>query len=188
MLVAAGAWTPTLLPWIGDAVKCVGQAVYYPQPDNPERYHPDHFPPWAADIAKTGWYGFPVQPDGILKIANHGAGIPANPVTDNEVPEETDKALRAFLQETFPDLTETPIHSRRLCFYCDSWDGNFWIDWDPDHENLFVATGGSGHGFKFAPVMGKLIADRFEGRKNEWSDRFRWRAVGKSKAEAARKT
>jgi sarcosine oxidase/L-pipecolate oxidase len=50
VIVAAGAWTPTLLPWMSDAVKCVGQPVYYFQPDNPERYLPDRFPPWAADI------------------------------------------------------------------------------------------------------------------------------------------
>ena len=187
VIVAAGAWTPTLLPWMSDAVKCVGQPVYYFQPDNPERYLPDRFPPWAADISNTGWYGFPVQPDGPLKIANHGTGIPADPRHDTTVPAELDSTLADFLENTFPDLASAPIKSRRLCFYCDSWDGNFWIDWDPDHEGLFVATGGSGHGFKFAPVMGRLIADRFEGKANEWESRFRWRAVGERKAEAARK-
>jgi len=187
VIVAAGAWTPTLLPWMNAAVRCVGQPVYYLQPDHPERYVAERFPPWAADIANTGWYGFPVQRDGTLKIANHGTGIPANPVTDTVVPAEMDSALTGFLERTFPDLADTPIKSRRLCFYCDSWDGDFWIDRDPDHEGLFVATGGSGHGFKFAPVMGKLIADRFEGKENEWAPRFRWRPVGARKAEAARK-
>ncbi len=187
VIVAAGAWTPTLLPSMRDAVKCVGQPVYYLQPDHPERYVAERFPPWAADIANTGWYGFPIQPDGTLKIANHGAGIPADARQDTTVPSELDKALRDFLEDTFPDLAKTPIKSRRLCFYCDSWDGNFWIDWVPEHEGLFVATGGSGHGFKFAPVMGKLIADRFEGKENEWASRFGWRAVGEKKAEAARK-
>ena len=187
VIVAAGAWTPTLLPWMRDAVKCVGQPVYYLQPDNPERYLPDRFPPWAADIANTGWYGFPVQPDGTLKIANHGTGIPADPRNDTAVPAEMDKRFIGFLEKTFPELASAPIKSRRLCFYCDSFDGNFWIDWDPDRAGLLVATGGSGHGFKFAPLMGSLIADRFEGKANEWESRFRWREVGESRSEAARK-
>lgn len=186
VIVAAGAWTPTLLPWMGDAVKCVGQPVYYFEPDNPERYLPDRFPPWAADIGNTGWYGFPVQPDGTMKIANHGTGIPADPRFESGVPVEMDSVLRDFLENTFPELAGTPIKSRRLCFYCDSWDGDFWIDWDPDRPGLLVATGGSGHGFKFAPMMGTLIADRFEGKANEWASRFRWRAIGERQAEAAR--
>ena len=187
VIVAAGAWTPTLLPWMQEAVKCVGQSVYYLQPDHPERYLAERFPPWAADISNTGWYGFPVQPDGTLKIANHGAGIPADARYDTTVPAELDKALRGFLKNTFPDLATTPIKSRRLCFYCDSWDGNFWFDHDPEREGLFVATGGSGHGFKFAPMIGQLIADRFEGKANEWASRFRWREIGEAQAEAARK-
>jgi glycine/D-amino acid oxidase-like deaminating enzyme len=187
VIVAAGAWTPTLLPWMSDAVKCVGQPVYYFQPDNPERYLPDRFPPWAADIANTGWYGFPVQPDGTLKIANHGTGIPADPRNETGVPVEMDSMFVGFLKDTFPELAGASIRSRRLCFYCDSFDGDFWIDWDPDREGLLVATGGSGHGFKFAPLMGSLIADRFEGKTNEWESRFRWRAMGERRAEAARK-
>ena len=98
-----------------------------------------------------------------------------------------DKMFIRFLENTFPELASAPIKSRRLCFYCDSFDGDFWIDWDPNHEGLLVATGGSGHGFKFAPLMGSLIADRVEGKANEWECRFRWRATGKRRAEAARK-
>jgi len=186
VIVAAGAWTPTLLPWMRDAVRCVGQPVYYFRPDNPERYLPDRFPPWAADIANTGWYGFPVQPDGTMKIANHGTGIPADPRNETAVPVEMDRMFIGFLENTFPDLAGARIKSRRLCFYCDSWDGDFWIDWDPLRAGLLVATGGSGHGFKFAPLMGSLIADRVEGKANKWESRFRWRAIGERRAEAAR--
>jgi glycine/D-amino acid oxidase-like deaminating enzyme len=188
VIVAAGAWTPTLLPWMRDALRCVGQPVYYFQPDNPHNYLAERFPPWAADISNTGWYGFPIQPDGIMKIANHGSGIPADPNTDTSVPEYVDEIFTGFLADTFPDLTGSPIHSRRLCFYCDSWDGDFWIDWDPEREGLLVAAGGSGHGFKFAPLMGSLIADKVERKSNEWEHRFRWRSVGERQAEAARKS
>ncbi len=187
VIVAAGAWTSSLLPWMRGALQCVGQPVYYFQPQRPERYLPECFPPWAADIANTGWYGFPVQPDGIMKIANHGSGIPADPSIEQSVPAEMDGLFTDFLAETFPDLAGSPIHSRRLCFYCDSFDGDFWIDRDPDRDGLMIATGGSGHGFKFAPLIGSLIADMVEGKANAYESRFRWRAVGKPQAEAARK-
>ncbi len=63
----------------------------------------------------------------------------------------------------------------RLCLYADTHDEDFWIARDPAREGLTVASGGSGHGFKFAPVLGGIIADAVEGRANPWLDKFRWR-------------
>ena len=63
------------------------------------------------------------------------------------------------------------------CLYNDTLDEHFWIDHHPEKEGLSVATGGSGHGFKFGPVLGDLIADVVEGRPNEWADLFRWREL-----------
>jgi sarcosine oxidase/L-pipecolate oxidase len=60
--------------------------------------------------------------------------------------------------------------------YCDSFDGDFLIDRDPLREGLVVASGGSGHGFKFTPVIGAIVADAVEGRPNRWGHRFRWRS------------
>ncbi len=186
VVVAAGAWTPTLLPWMGDALRCVGQPVYYFKPADPEPYQPERFPPWAADIANTGWYGFPAQPDGTVKIANHGSGVPVDPRGEKIVPADADEAFADFLADTFPGLAGSQILRRRLCLYCDSWDGDFWIDWDPDREGLLVATGGSGHGFKFAPLIGAVISDRVERKANPWESRFRWRTLGERRTEAAR--
>jgi glycine/D-amino acid oxidase-like deaminating enzyme len=186
VVVAAGAWSTTLLTWMGDALRCVGQPVYYLKPADPEPYRPERFPPWAADIANTGWYGFPAQPDGTVKVANHGRGIPMDPRGEKVVPAHLDEALADFLSETLPGLAGSRIVRRRLCLYCDSWDGDFWIDWDPHREGLLVATGGSGHGFKFAPLIGSVIADRIEGKENPWASRFRWRDPGERRTEAAR--
>jgi glycine/D-amino acid oxidase-like deaminating enzyme len=186
VVVATGAWTPTLLPWMGEAFRCVGQPVYHIKPADPEPYRPDRFPPWAADIAKTGWYGFPAQPDGTVKLANHGAGFPVDPRGEKIVPAEVDQKFSDFLASSLPGLAGSQIVLRRLCLYCDSWDGDFWIDWDPNHEGLLVATGGSGHGFKFAPLIGAVIADKIEGKANPWEFRFRWRTPGDRRTEAAR--
>jgi glycine/D-amino acid oxidase-like deaminating enzyme len=59
--------------------------------------------------------------------------------------------------------------------YCDTDDGHFWIAPDPDRPGLILATGDSGHGFKFAPMLGKIIADVAEGKSNQLLQKFRWR-------------
>ena len=88
--------------------------------------------------------------------------------------EETDQ-LRGFLADTFPALAEAEIVYTRVCLYCDTWDGHFWIAPDPARPGLVMATGGSGHGFKFAPMLGEWIADALEGKANPFLQKFRWR-------------
>jgi glycine/D-amino acid oxidase-like deaminating enzyme len=73
-----------------------------------------------------------------------------------------------------------------VCLYCDSFDGDLLIDRVPGHGGLVVASGGSGHGFKFAPVIGEIVADTLEGHDNRWSQRFRWREAGPPSREEAR--
>jgi glycine/D-amino acid oxidase-like deaminating enzyme len=70
--------------------------------------------------------------------------------------------------------------------YCDTFDGDFWIDRDPDRPGLVVAAGDSGHAFKFAPILGSLLADVVEGRPNGWAPRFAWRERLVDSREAAR--
>lgn len=186
VVVAAGAWTPVLLPWLGDRMWVVGQPVLHFRPADPAEYRPPRFTPWAADIAKTGWYGFPALPDGTLKVANHGPGRPIHPDAPRQVEPGDEDRFRAFFRHTFPGLVDAPLIGSRLCLYCDTWDGDFYIDHDPDRPGLVVATGGSGHGFKFAPVLGPIIADVLEGKSNPFAARFAWRERGALAKEEAR--
>ncbi len=186
VVVAAGAWTPALLPWLGDVMWAVGQPVYHFAPADPAPYEADVFPPWAADIATTGWYGFPAQPDGVVKIANHGAGLRIDPNGPKAVPGDLDERFHEFVRGSLPGLSSAPIVKRRLCMYCDTFDGDFWIDRDPERSGLIVAAGGSGHGFKFAPLLGPLVADLVEGVENRWAERFRWRDRASPRYEEAR--
>lgn len=186
VVVAAGAWTPTLLPHLGDVMWAVGQPVLHFRPDDPAAYRAPYFAVWGADISNTGWYGFPATAEGIVKIANHGPGRRVHPDEPRLVAPEEEGRFRAFLHETFPGLADAPLIGNRLCLYCDTWDGNFWIDHDPEREGLLVAAGGSGHGFKFAPVFGPLIADVLESRANPYAGRFAWRARASLTTEEAR--
>jgi glycine/D-amino acid oxidase-like deaminating enzyme len=163
-----------------------GQPVLYFRPLNMAEYQMPRFAPWTADITRTGWYGFPAQADGTLKVANHGPGWQVHPDQPRLVPLEMEARCRAFFRETFPGLADAPLTGSRLCLYCDTWDGNFWIDHDPERPGLVVAAGDSGHGFKFAPVLGGLIADVLERQPNPYAARFAWRPRGQLVTEEAR--
>jgi len=176
VLCAAGSWTPDLVPWLSPELRAVGQPVFHLAPEDPSPYRAERFPVFGADIAHTGYYGFCANAEGVVKIANHGVGRRMHPdSTERTVTADEEAAFHEFLRGTFPGLASAPIVSTRVCVYCDTWDEHFWIARDPDREGLAVATGGSGHGFKFAPVLGDLIADALEGADDPVLARFRWR-------------
>jgi glycine/D-amino acid oxidase-like deaminating enzyme len=164
VVVAAGAWTQSLVPSMAPHLRAVGQPVFHLEPAGSEAFEARVFPVFGADIARTGWYGFPIH-HGVVKIANHGVGRQMHPESvERLVTEEQHDELRAFLVDAFPGLAHAPIVRTRLCVYCDTWDQHFWIAPDPTLSGLVVAAGGSGHAFKFAPVVGSWIADAVDGK------------------------
>jgi glycine/D-amino acid oxidase-like deaminating enzyme len=178
VIVCAGSWVPLLVPELVVSLRATGQPVFHLRPADPAPFAAHHFPVFGADISRTGFYGFPATADGIVKIANHGSGTPLAPGDDagRVVSPAQEAALRELVAETFPALATAPIVDRRLCAYCDTADGDFWIARHPSRANLVVATGGSGHAFKFAPVLGDLIADIALGIAHPLAAKFAWRA------------
>lgn len=176
VVLTAGAWTPYLLPDTRDFFRSTGHPVFHLKPKQPDLFAPERFPVFGADISQTGFYGFPINRDGVVKVANHGPGREMSPdSTERVVTAEEEEAMRKFLTETFPALADAPIVHTRICLYCDTNDGDFWIAPDPERPGLVIATGDSGHGFKFAPVLGELIADVVEEKSNPLLEKFRWR-------------
>ena len=190
VVVAAGAWTAHLVPDLAPVFKVTGHPVFHLKPANPALFTAPDFVVFTADIARTGWYGFPYHPrEQVVKLAHHGAGQVLDPEQDERVVTDSDKGrLRAFLHDTFPALSDTPLVYTRCCLYVDTPDGDFWIDRHPHRAGLTVASGDNGHGFKFAPILGSLIADAVEGRPNPWLPKFRWRDASwqNTRKEAAR--
>jgi glycine/D-amino acid oxidase-like deaminating enzyme len=191
VVMAVGAWTPYLLPFTRKFFRASGQPVFHLKPQQPELFEPERFPVFGADISTTGYYGFPLGREGVVKIANHGPGREMSPESSNRlVTPQEEQNLRDFLSSTFRALADAPIVYTRICLYCDTNDGHFWIAPDPERPGLIVATGDSGHGFKFAPVLGEIIADAVEEKANPLLQKFRWRPeirAGEQK-EAARFT
>jgi glycine/D-amino acid oxidase-like deaminating enzyme len=189
VVMAVGAWTPYALPFTRNFFRASGQPVFHLKPEKPELFTPERFPIFGADISTTGYYGFPLNRDGLVKIANHGSGREMSPDSpERAVTKEEENKMRQFLSDSFPGLADAPIVFTRICLYCDTHDGDFWIAPDPERPELIIAAGDCGHGFKFAPVLGEIIADAVEGKSNPLLEKFRWRPevkAGETK-EAAR--
>ena len=188
--VAAGAYTPLLVPGLAPYLKATGHPVFWVRPKDPEPFRSPNFMVFTADISNSGWYGFPYNEEyGVVKVAKHSNGQELDPmlddrrVTDNETAE-----LRDFLENGFFGLSDAPLVFTRKCLYTDTLDGHYWIDHHPEIRALSVGTGGCGHGLKMAPVLGELQADVIEGKPNAYASRFQWRHLTRSstKKEQAR--
>ncbi|HMV65197.1 MAG TPA: FAD-dependent oxidoreductase, partial [Myxococcota bacterium] len=185
VVVTAGSWTQSLVPELAGALRSTGHAVVHMAPREGALFQPEVFPVFCADIARTGWYGFPMERTGVVKIGRHGVGRAMHPEsTERVVTADEEVAARGWARQHLPALADAPIVHRRVCVYGDSLDGDFWID----HvgPRVVVAAGGSGHGFKFAPVLGPLIADVVEDRPHKLRARFAARGDAGAWREAAR--
>jgi glycine/D-amino acid oxidase-like deaminating enzyme len=104
-------------------------------------------------------YGIPDLENRGFKIAldRHGPPFDADTgerlVTREEVAE-----VRRYLASRFPDLRNAPLVESRVCQYENTSSGDFLIDRHPDFENVWLAGGGSGHGFKHGPAVGEHVA------------------------------
>ena len=109
VLVAAGAWTPALLPHLAGVMWATGQPVVHFRVEHPAAWQAPRFPVWAADISRSGWYGFPALDDGTLKIANHGVGRRVHADDPRNVLPAEEARFRTFVRDHLPALADAPI-------------------------------------------------------------------------------
>jgi sarcosine oxidase len=176
LIVTAGAWTSRLLKNLGIELSVTRQLQAWFWPENPDAFTLENFPVWFIETdSPYGHYGFPMhrgQPG--IKIALHKPGEPVEPeeIQEKHEPavEEIDE-LRAVLQQFIPEA-DGPLLSARQCLYTNSPDHHFIIDRHPEHERLTLACGFSGHGFKFASVVGEILADLATSGRTELPAQF----------------
>ncbi len=171
-MVASGPWTRRLLPELADKLFTTRQEVFYFEPRQSDDYQIGKFPIFIE--LGSGFYGFPVHHRGAMKIANHNKGelIDAD-VIDETISEKSIEHCRAFFAEFIPGLASARLRETRVCIYNNTADDDFIIDWHPDLRTVLIATGFSGHGFKFSPLIGRIAADMLtSGTTSYPSDRF----------------
>ena len=157
-IVTAGAWAVKLLAVPGLPLKVTReQYVYLGIAHHPEHFEPDRLPVWVD--AATYDYGFPS--DGRVagvKVSLHRSGGICDPDTVSHEPDEAFGSARAaYAAWRLPDLDPTPVHAQ-VCLYTSTPDEDFIVDRAPGFSNVWVASACSGHGFKFAILIGKVAA------------------------------
>jgi sarcosine oxidase len=161
VVFTAGPWSDRLVRDLGVPLVVTRQVLGWVQPLQPELFQLGRLPVWAIGHDDGSLhYGFPMLPDDAgFKIADHHPGPPADPETVDRTPRpEDEQDFRPTLREFLP-LANGPLKSMRICLYTNSPDGHFIIDRHPGHRNVSLACGFSGHGFKFASVVGEILAD-----------------------------
>jgi sarcosine oxidase len=132
-------------------------------------------PIWILDTAADGtFYGFPYDDEAGLKVSRHHSGDVVDPETvdRNERPADVER-VRAFSREYFPGA-DGPLRESLVCLYTNTPDLAFVIDVHPAVPGVAFASACSGHGFKFAPVVGEILADlAVTGSTSHDIDRFR---------------
>jgi sarcosine oxidase len=161
LVICPGAWAPALLAEFGIPITVERQVLYWFDPRGGTTPFEEH-PIWIHEDA-TGMqaYGFPAidGPGGGVKVAFFRKGVVCTPETidrtvrDAEITEMRDRVARVV-----PALDGPCLHSA-TCMYSNTPDEHFVIARHPDSENITVACGFSGHGFKFVPIVGEILAD-----------------------------
>ena len=160
LVLTAGAWSSRLAQNLGVSLEVTRQILGWVRLPDVEPFREGNLPCWAIDHGEGLLYGFPIHAgETVLKVANHHRGA----VTD---PDQLDRrATLEDAEEFLPHLRRYvpgavgPVERMKVCMYTNSPDGHFFVDRHPRHESVVVACGFSGHGFKFAPVMGEALAD-----------------------------
>lgn len=153
LIVTAGAWVQKM---IDVPVEVTRQQLLYFKPKNPFFFTKGEFPVFS--YMEQGYYGIPIHGIQAVKVSNHHPGLPADAVTDSrEVDPNFVERTRDWLAEFVPRLAGAELVSSKVCMYTGTQDRNFIIDSLDKHT--IIATGFSGHGFKFSPLIGQIVAD-----------------------------
>lgn len=169
LIVAAGSWAAQHLPSLQEHLTVVRKHLHWFTNANvtgnrptsgKDPYSLGQFPVFFFDTLGGFFYGFPaVDRDG-LKVAEHSGGTPVDrPEDDKRQPEEADdRRVAEFLAERFP-LGDFSRSRHAVCFYTVSTDHHFILERDPQHRQITYVAGLSGHGYKFAPALGRALVD-----------------------------
>jgi sarcosine oxidase len=164
LVLTAGPWAPQLLEDLDLPMRVTRQAVYWFQPrEHIELFRRDRLPIYLFDTGdgQPILYGFPLTgPDEEgAKVAVHGSNTFCTPETANrEVDAEEEHSMRERIASALPSLTGRLVRAE-TCLYTMTPDENFILGPHPLHPNVILAAGFSGHGFKFAPVVGQILGE-----------------------------
>jgi len=175
VVVCAGSWTSRILADLHLPIVVKRKTVAWLRPKTSETFSIGRFPIFLAEVEAGILYGFPIHNHEGVKIANHNS---LGPETTPDRADRTFQAedamdLQAFVREYLPGVSEEVLDGK-ICMYALTPDEDFILDFHPSHPEILIAAGFSGHGFKFAPVIGEILADLcIDGKTRHGIERFR---------------
>jgi sarcosine oxidase len=168
LIVSAGAWIADFVPSLNGKACPERQALAWFQPSRPELFRPEAFPVFNLTVPEGRYYGFPEFGIPGFKCGryHHRNELTHPDAMDRECHYEDESILRDFASRYFPQGVG-PVQSMYTCLFTNTPDEHFVIDLLPGYSQVVVASPCSGHGFKFASVVGEILAelaDRGESR------------------------
>lgn len=161
LIVTAGAWTRNLLPFLKPHLRVIRQTVGYFTPGtHRDQYQPGPFPVWAYISDNHFFYGIPELGHSGIKVAHHLLEGNDNPDENpqDSVRQEKIEELNRFMN-TFFTSSKWTLSGTEHCLYTYAPNENFIIDRHPQNPRIIIGCGFSGHGFKFGPFTGRLLAE-----------------------------
>ncbi|MBL8609860.1 MAG: N-methyl-L-tryptophan oxidase [Myxococcales bacterium] len=160
VVVCGGPWTKKLLENLPVALRVTRQAACWFEVPAADRHRLAALPVFAIEDERGAFvYGFPIDSEGLLKVASHDKGEVIDPDDVSRASHATDEdAPRGALQRYF-GVDGWRLARTSVCLYTNTPDGHYLLDRVPGERGVFFIGGTSGHGFKLAPVLGAAMAE-----------------------------
>ena len=160
LVITAGAWTSGMVPILDDLAVPERQVLAWLQPIDGSLYTPEVFPVFNAYFDEGRYYGFPVYGIPGFKVGryHHLEEVIDPDFAIKTVNSEDEAVLRSAVERYFPKANGTTM-TLKTCMFTNTPDEQFIVDLLPANSQVAVAAGFSGHGFKFASVIGEILAD-----------------------------
>lgn len=162
LIITVGAWAEKLLSSIPNTPRLtVLRKVMYWFPVKSDAYNDSYGSSCFCYQMPYGFfYGFPSLDGEVIKVCEHSGGTPITDPSQLEIEnhDEDLAKLTQFLREVMPDVDPHP-ESFNVCMYTKTPDEHFIIDQHPQYQNVAFGAGFSGHGFKFVPILGRVLSD-----------------------------
>jgi sarcosine oxidase len=160
VVVCAGPWLPELISPPGFEFAIERQVMTWFRSPSPDLFAPSRFPVFVRELAdgRIG-FGVPDMGDGLIKVSiHHGGDIVSPDSVDRSVHPRDYEATEAYVASTIDGLLPTMAEAT-VCLYTNSPDEHFVVGEMPGIPNVTLVSPCSGHGFKFAPLIGEIAAD-----------------------------
>ena len=163
LVITAGPWAATVVPGLAQLAVPERQVLAWLQPTEPQLFRADRFPVFNMQVEEGRYYGFPVFGVPGFKFGryHHLEELTDADTVDRECHPRDEAILREFAAKYFPS-GNGPTMALKTCMFTNSPDEHFIIDVLPEHPQVTLAAGFSGHGYKFCSVVGEILADLAE--------------------------